>query len=173
MNKPKEPKPKDNGTPNKDATKGAESATKPKVEVRKKSATLSLPVKLTKDEIVKRTDSLLGLLDHLDSAEEDAKAARDRHKSIIQGFEADIARARASLRTNTEKRPIKCDQHFDHKKQTVTVFRSDTNARVHERAMLPSEKQKNLDEAIKDAKNKKKTEAKKGNILPMTAPTGK
>lgn len=142
--------------------------------MRKKSATLSLPCKLSKAEIIERKDLLLQLLDKLDSAEEDAKAARDRHKSIIQGFEAGIVSARAALRTNMEKRPVLCDQHFDHTKQTVEVFRADTGARVHERAMLPSEKQTTLDEKVADAKKKAggKTEAK-GNVLPMTAPTGK
>jgi len=148
--------------------------TENRVEVKKKSATLSLPVKLTKGEIIERKDLLLQLLDRLDSAEEDAKAARDRHKSIVQNIEAEIAKARGALRTNTEKRPVLCDEHLNHEKQTVEVFRSDTGARVHERAMLPREKQKNLDEAIADAKDKAKKPTKKDkqreNILPMTAP---
>ncbi len=136
--------------------------------MRKKSVTLSLPVTLTTKEILERKDSLLQMLDRLDSAKEDAKAGADKHKSIVKGFEAGIVKARGSLRSKTEKRPVVCDEHLDWGKQTVTVFRCDTSDRVHEREMTPKEKQVSLDEKMAAAKKK---EAK--SHTPATAPTGK
>ncbi len=167
MTKPKDPKDK-NATPSPDATKAADSATKPKLEVQKKSTTITLPVNLNKVELIERQNGLLKLLDRKDSAAANAKASSDEHKSIKQSIEAEIDQSRFALRTNTEKRPVVCDQHFNHKEQTVTVFRCDTGARVHERKMTPSERQTTLDEKVAAAKKK---EAK--THTPATTPTGK
>jgi len=141
-----------------------------KPEVRKKSATIDLPVKLNKAEIIEKKNRLLKLLDDRDNMDSERKSVVSDYKARIDILDSEVDRVRTALRTDEEKRPVMCDQHFDWKKKTVTLFRSDTGARVHERAMHKDEMQKTLDEAIIDAREKKGDEkpTEKGNVLPMT-----
>lgn len=149
----------------KDTKDGKERMEDRKPEVRKKSATIDLPVKLNKAEIVERKNRLLTLLDNRDNLDSERKSVASDFKARIDILDSETDRVRTALRTDEEKRPVMCDQHFDWKKKTVTLFRSDTGARVHERAMHKDEMQKTLDEAIEDAKKKPE---EKGKVLPMT-----
>jgi len=149
-------------------TKKKEKTETREPEVRKKSVTLDLPCKLKKDEIVERKNDLLKKLDERDKVSLESKTVASNFRAQLKVLDNKITQIRSALRTDEEKRPTLCDQHYDWKKKTVTVYRADTGARVHERAMHKNETQKTVDEAVEDAKSKKATQKKSGDVLPMT-----
>ena len=108
-----------------------------------------LPCKLTDKERLEIGALIVAADDEISTLEEDKKSASDGFKAKIELAQGRHRELVQKLRSGEEVRAVDCIERFVFERNTVEEIRTDTNARLSERAMTPDERQGKL--ALEDA----------------------
>jgi hypothetical protein len=106
--------------------------------------TQHLPVRLTTDELLLRSDELAKTIRERDEAERNMKAAQATAKRKIDTLELDIARLAEIVRDRQENRPVEVHEIKNWDRLTMDTIRLDTGEIVGSRSMSPSERNASL-----------------------------
>jgi hypothetical protein len=110
---------------------------------------MSLPVPLTKEELLEHGQKAADLNLELQKQEADKKAAADSFKGVIAGLEQDRDEHLTLLRAKKESRAVQCVWEMDvPRKGMKTIRRLDTMAEVKTEQMDQKDLQRTLDEVV-------------------------
>lgn len=113
--------------------------------------TQSLPVRLTTDELLLRSDELAQKIRERDDAERAMKSAQATAKRKIDTLELDITRLAEVVRDRQEDRPVEVREIKNWDRLTMDTIRLDTGEIVGSRSMSRSERNDELPFAADDA----------------------
>lgn len=113
--------------------------------------TQSLPVRLTTDELLMRSDELAKKIHERDSAEREMKSAQGAAKRKIDVLELEIGRLAEVVRDRQEDRPVEVRELKNWARLTMDTVRLDTGEIVGSRSMSRSERNDELPFAADDA----------------------
>lgn len=113
--------------------------------------TQSLPVRLTTDELLLRSDELAKTIRERDDAERAMKSAQATAKRKIDLLELDITRLAGVVRDRQENRPVEVREIKNWDRLTMDTIRLDTGEIVGSRSMSRSERNDELPFAADDA----------------------
>jgi hypothetical protein len=123
--------------------------TKPASKARKAPAPKAfkdrLPCRLTDKQKIDVGDLIVEADDKLSALEDEKKAAADSYKAKIELAEAARRELVQKLRTGSEVREVVCIERFVFERNAVETIRTDTMAKLSERAMTQDERQGKLD----------------------------
>lgn len=106
--------------------------------------TQHLPVRLTTDELLLRSDELAKTIRERDEAERAMKSAQATAKRKIDLLELDITRLAEVVRDRQENRPVEAREIKNWDRLTMDTIRLDTGEIVGSRSMSPSERNASL-----------------------------
>lgn len=113
--------------------------------------TQSLPVRLTTDELLLRSDELAKAVRERDDAERAMKSAQATAKRKIDLLDLDITRLADIVRDRQEDRPVEVREFKNWVRLTMDTVRLDTGEIVGSRSMSRSERNDELPFAADDA----------------------
>ncbi len=113
--------------------------------------TQSLPVRLTTDELLLRSDELAKTIRERDETERAMKSAQATAKRKIDSLELDITRLAEVVRDRQENRPVEVREIKNWDRLTMDTIRLDTGEVVGSRSMSRSERNEDLPFAADDA----------------------
>lgn len=113
--------------------------------------TQSLPVRLTTDELLLRSDELAKTIRERDETERAMKSAQGAAKRKIDQLELDITRLAEVVRDRQENRPVEVREIKNWDRLTMDTIRLDTGEVVGSRSMSRSERNDELPFAADDA----------------------
>lgn len=113
--------------------------------------TQSLPVRLTTDELLMRSDELAKTIRERDDAERTMKSAMSTAKTRIATLEADVSRLAEVVRERQEYRPVEVTEVKNWHRLTMDTVRIDTGELVGSRSMSAYERNEALPFAADDA----------------------
>lgn len=111
----------------------------------------SLPVPLTKEELVAMGDEVVAKLDAIDRIDEELKERRDAAKDQKEEIQERLAHLRDCIRSGTEYRSVRCYEVARYDAGVAEVVREDTQAVVRTRMLEPRERQQTLDQLLEPA----------------------
>ena len=106
--------------------------------------TQSLPVRLTTDELLLRSDELAKTIRERDETERAMKSAQATAKRKIDSLELDITRLAEVVRDRQENRPVEVREIKNWDRLTMDTIRLDTGEVVGSRSMSRSERNASL-----------------------------
>jgi hypothetical protein len=116
--------------------------------------TQSLPVRLTTDELLMRSDELAKSVRERDDAERAMKSAQATAKRKIDLLDLDITRLADVVRERQENRPVEVTEFKNWRRLTMDTVRIDTGELVGSRSMSSYERNEALPFAADDAPRK-------------------
>jgi hypothetical protein len=122
--------------------------------------TQSLPVRLTTDELLMRSDELAKAVRERDDAERAMKSASATAKRKIDLLDLDITRLADVVRERQENRPVEVTEVKNWRRLTMDTVRIDTGELVGSRSMSAYERNEALPFAADDAPQHVEEEAK-------------
>lgn len=121
-----------------------------------------LPVKLTGEEKLLKSDQRTAVTQDVMELEEQLKANADNYKTQIKEKQNVLLALHRELRSGEEIRPIECVEVPRWEQDMVEVVRNDTGEVVERRAMDPRDKQSHLSLGDFDAaREKRRSKAEK------------
>ena len=116
--------------------------------------TMNLPVRLTTDELLMRSDELAKKIRERDEAERAMKSAQATAKRKIDVLELEITRLAEVVRDRQEDRPVEVTEVKNWLRLTMDTVRIDTGELVGSRSMSAYERNEALPFAADDAPRK-------------------
>ncbi len=113
--------------------------------------TQNLPVRLTTDELLMRSDELAKTIRERDEAERNMKSAQATAKRKIDTLELDITRLAEIVRDRQENRPVEVTEVKNWLRLTMDTVRVDTGEIVGSRSMSAYERNEALPFAADEA----------------------
>lgn len=101
----------------------------------------TLPVRLTKSELLERGNSLALAREHYTRQRGEAKAAAAVAKADLEEIEGEVDRLAGIVRAKAEPRPVETRVVRDYERGVVDTVRLDTGELVRTRAMTEQERQ--------------------------------
>lgn len=103
----------------------------------------SLPVKLTREEVLEKGAELAGVVEDIDLETEDQKEQRQGMKSRMTELESRRARVASVIRRGQENRRVECTQYLTDDKHVILV-RDDSGEEIEKRMAHDDELQQSL-----------------------------
>ncbi|HYC44511.1 MAG TPA: hypothetical protein VED01_03405 [Burkholderiales bacterium] len=101
----------------------------------------TLPVKLTKKEVLSKSADLMTALDKRSALKDEKKATSAMFREEEKKIEAEIEELAASIKSGKEKRPVECFQRTRIADRMIDTIRCDTGDVVRSRPMTIDERQ--------------------------------
>jgi hypothetical protein len=113
----------------------------------------TLKCQLTKAERETKKEELARLLDERDALQSSFDLLKSKHKASVAEFDSAIKTMRDSVRTNSEDRPIECEERHDERRGQIDIVRTDTLETIESRPMTVEERQGTLFDDPKGERN--------------------
>src|SRR5690606_14653048 len=100
-----------------------------------KTFTKILPCRLTDDEVIDRSDTLVQRLDALDKLKAEAAETAKRYKDQIAVVDDHCRKLRKAIEERSEDREVLCEERIDRARGVAQIYRLDTGEMVSERKL--------------------------------------
>ena len=104
-----------------------------------------LPVKLTNEELLAKSDELASAVNEKASLENGKKDNAKHYGELIKESDSTICSLAFEIKLKAELRDVSCSEVPDYKLGTMAIVRDDTGETVEHRVMTEEERQRKLE----------------------------